>query len=182
MKTIDVIKQVATLLQLGNVLNANFDELNKQDSQTQKDINLILSCINEVLCDVATDFLPIKKTAQIQVANDSFDLSSLPNFHKLIKVFTIKPYSVNFETLNISSGSYKITYQKLPDECTISGQILDFLPSLTIYALSYGVASQYCTISGNYSEAQMWHDKFENAMQVATRKSFVPQLKPRRWL
>ena len=182
MKTTDVIKQVATLLQLGNVLNANFKELNQQDSQTKKDINLILSCINEVLCDVATDFLPIKKTVQIQVENNSFDLSSLPNFHKLIKVFTTNQYSVNLETLSIPSGSYKITYQKLPDECALDGQISDFLPNLTIYALSYGVASQYCTISGNYSEAEMWHNKFADAMQVATRKSFLPQLKQRRWL
>ena len=61
MKVKDVIKQVAIFLGLTNVMDANLDNFDNLDLQTKKDINLILSSVNEVLCDIATDYLFLQK-------------------------------------------------------------------------------------------------------------------------
>lgn len=178
----DVIKEVANMLQLSNVYNANFDA-DSFDAQTQRDINLIISCINEVLCDIATDYLPLKKTEIINVSDGVYQLSNLSNtFHKLISVNTKKPYTVKSENLIIESGTYELTYSFLPEIFEFGDTIEDFDTRLTLYALCFGVAAEYCLISGNYNESEMWNSRFENAMQIARRKIGLAKLKERRWI
>lgn len=177
-----VIKQVATLLQLTNVINANFDDFENADSQTKKDVNLILSSINEVLSDVATEFIPLKTSENITVSGGAFDLTTLSNtFYKLAKVHTNKKYSVDFETLIIENGSYKLDYFYLPEEYELDDDIEEFDSRLTVYNLAFGVAAEFCAISGNYSEAEMWNSKFVSAMENC-KKRRVASLKSRRWL
>lgn len=177
-----VIKQVATLLQLTNVINVNFDDFENADSQTKKDVNLILSSINEVLSDVAIDFIPLKTSENITVSGGTFDLTNLTNaFYKLVKVHTKKKYVVDFETLIIENGSYKVDYLYLPDEYELADDIEEFDNRLTIYNLSYGVAAEFCAISGNYSEAEMWNSKFINSMENCKKRK-IADLKQRRWL
>ena len=243
MKIKDVIKMVANLLQLGNVADADLDDFANLDEQTKKDINLIISCINMVLCDIATDYMPLKTAEQILVSDGCFNLKTLSkDFHKLISIDTIEKYIVENEVLKIKDGSYAINYSYLPkiygidqnseassedqnegennsqtgdsgtigDNYSVGGGALeyvitddgegyysdsnsnsdeqvndtidDFDSRLTIYALSFGVASEFCLISGNYSESEMWNSKFQNAMSVCTRQIGVPSLKTRRWL
>ena len=178
----DVIKEVANMLQLSNVYNANFDA-DSFDTQIQRDINLIVSCVNEVLCDIATDHLPLKATETITVSGGSFDLLTLSNtFHKLISVDTNKQYKIEGDNLIIENGTYKITYCFLPEVYEFGDTIEDFDARLTIYALAFGVCAEYCLISGNYSESEMWNSRFESAMQIAKRKNGVTKLKERRWI
>lgn len=183
MKINDVIKQVANMLQLTNVASANLTIFENLDSQTQKDINLLVSCINEVLCDIATDHLPLKAIENITVSNGQFSLNSLSNtFHKLISINTSKNYSIELETLKIENGTYQLTYAYLPEEYDIDDTITDCDKRLTLYALCFGVAAEYCLILGNYSESEMWNSRFESAMQIAKRNSKMPKLKERRWI
>ena len=250
MKVKEVIKVVANLLQLGNVLDADLDNATNLNSQTQKDINLIVSCINMVLCDVATDFLPLKAQENIVVSGGEFDLKNLNHdFHKLLSVETIEKFFVENEMLKIKDGSYVINYSYLPkivrvdfsalnaandgengsggtnsteiisddgegdgtigDNYSTGGSNLvyeiddngegsyidsnvigvglnntieDVDPRLTIFALSFGVASEFCLVSGNYSESEMWNSKYQNAMNVCMRKMKISELKTRRWI
>ena len=250
MKIKDVIKTVANLLQLNNVLDANLDNIACLDTQTQRDISLIVSCINMVLCDVATDFLPLKAREKIIVQNGSFDLKTLTHdFHKLLSIETIEKYLVENEVLKIKDGSYVITYSYLPkvielsmisqsvtstnnetyentqqvddnddnddvvsddyttgssslvyeigdngsgsyvddnakqsDNVEIIEYIEDVDSRLTIYALSFGVAEEFCLISGNYAESEMWNSKYQNALNVCVRSGKIPKLKSRRWI
>jgi hypothetical protein len=183
MKINDVIKEVANMLQLTNVSGASLTNIESLEVQTQKDINLLLSCINEVLCDIATDHLPLKATDQITVTENQFSLNLLSNsFHKLISINTSKDYSIRQEILKIENGTYQLTYNYLPEIYQIGDTITDCDKRLTIYALSFGVAAEYCLISGNYSESEMWNSRFDSAMQIAKRNSKMPKLKERRWI
>lgn len=182
MEVENVIKQVATLLQLTNVMEADFENFENLDVQTKKDINLILSSINEVLCDVATEYLPLKKSESITVSGGEFDLTTLTNFYKLLSVKTNNEYTLDFETLKIDDGTYKIEYMHLPEIYEIDDEITEFDSRLTTYNLAYGVAGEFCIISGNYSEAEMWNSKFLNAMEDFKKPHKVAKLKTRRWL
>ena len=178
----DVIKQVATYLQLTNVMSADLTS-ESLDPQTQKDVNLIVSSINQVLSDIATEYVPLIASEEIEVQNCEFDLTTLSNaFHKLISVQTSKEYSLNFETLKIANGTYTIEYSYLPQIVKTGDEIDGFDTKLTVFSLSYGVAAEFCTISGNYSEAEMWNSKFENAMEAVAKPHRTFELKKRRWL
>ena len=178
----DVIKEVATLLGLSNVMGANLDADNF-DTQTQKDLNLLISSTNEVLCDIATDYLPLKAEESVTVSGNSFDLTTLSHtFHKLTRVNTKEPYKVLRETLFIKDGTYDLEYTYLPEIYELGDEIEDIDPRLTLFALSYGVSAEYCLISGNYSESELWLSRFEDAMRVATRSAKIPTLKERRWI
>lgn len=184
MKVKDVIKQVAIFLGLTNVIDANLDDFENLDLQTKKDINLILSSVNEVLCDIATDYLLLQKEETIEVSGGSFCFSDLSEaFYKFESIDTTNDYKIDFETLKIEDGTYTIRYQYLPKICEISDTISGF-ERLTLYALCYGVAEEFCLISGNYAESEMWHSKFENAMMVAKRpiNAKLGTLKQRRWI
>ena len=179
----NVIKQTAVILQLSNVADANLNNFENLDAQTKKDINLLVSCINEVLCDIATDYLPLKYTENITVSGGEFELSNLTKaFHKIINIETSNPYKIELDTLKIADGTYTIQYSYLPEVYTLSGDITDFDSRLTIHALTFGVASEFCIISGNYSESEMWNSRFESSMQIAKRSLKVSELAKRRWI
>ena len=153
------------------------------DTQTKRDINLIISCINSVVCEIATEHLFLKETESIEVGGGEFELANLSkSFHKLVKVNTTKKYSVKNEKLYIQDGRYDVTYYYIPDEYGFEDEITEFSGRLSIYALCFGVAGEYCLISGNYSESEMWNSRFESAMQSAKRGVKIPNLKERKWL
>ena len=178
----EVIKQVAVLLQLQNVIDANLDDFENLDIQTKKDINLLISSANEVLSDIATEYLPLVSTEKITVKNGKFDLQTLSKqFYKMVDFSNGAYYKKDLDELFANDGDYNITYKYLPSELTIENPEINFDERLTVYALSYGVAREYCMILGNYSESEMWDSKFKNAMQVATRKKDIVKLKIKRW-
>ena len=182
MKINDVIKQVALYLQMTNVSEANLTNTESLDAQTLRDINLILSCVNEVLCDISTDYMPLKHSEEIVVSNGTLSLNSLSkDFHKILSVYPSKPYKIKQDVIYIENGTYVVEYMHLPEIYELNDTITDFDHRLTIYALCFGVAAEYCLISGNYSESEMWNSRFESAMQVASRKPKIAQLKGRLW-
>lgn len=181
MKVKDVIKQVAILLQLQNLVDANLDDYDNLEEQTKKDANLIISSLNEVLCDISIDFITLVNEETIIVENGEFELSTLEkDLHKIISINTESEYFTAENKLHIKDGSYLVKYSYLPDIKTIGSEIIEF-EKLTIYALSYGVASEYCLICGNYSESEMWNSKFLKSMQSLTTKVGVFNLKSRRY-
>ncbi|HAJ77702.1 MAG TPA: hypothetical protein DCO89_01360 [Clostridiales bacterium] len=183
MKINDVIKEVAIMLQLSNVSSAYLSNFENLDTQTQRDVNLLLSCANEVLSDIATDHLPLKFAEEITVTSGQFNLSGLSKtFHKLISIETAEDYSIELDTLKIKSGKYKITYNFLPEIYEIGDTIADCDIRITSYALGFGIAAEYCLICGNYSESEMWNSRFESAVQIARRSAKMPKLKERRWI
>ena len=178
----DVIKEVAKLLGLSNVLSANLDG-NSFDAQTQKDINLIVSSTNEVLSDIAIDYMPLKAKEHIVVENGVFDLTTLTKpFHKLIKVETSQQFRLFRENLFIRDGVYDVVYTYLPEVYELGDSIDDFDSRLTLYALCYGVAAEFCLISGNYSESELWASRYDESMRAVMRSAGIPTLKNRRWI
>ena len=178
----EVIKQVAILLQLNNLIDANLDDYENLDSQTKKDINIVVSCINEVLCDISTDYLMLETTETIDVKEGTFDLANLSKvFYKMISFVPLNEYKIEYNNLLVKDGKYKITYNYLPEIVGLDDDIV-YDNRLTIYGLCYGVAKEYCLVCGNYSESEMWESKFISAMQIAVRKSGTVFLKQRRWI
>lgn len=181
MKVKDIIKQVAIFVQQQNLIDANLDDFDNLDAQTKKDVNLVVSCLNEVCSDIASDFLLLKKSEDIEVANGEFDIQNLTqSLYKIIS-FDDK-YSIFENKILSSNGNHKISYYYLPPIFELNSDILCFDSRLTIFALSYGVSAELCLVTSNYSESEMWNSKFQNSMNILRRKASNLELKTRRWL
>src|SRR5574344_1592214 len=176
----DIIKQVAVLLDEQNIINANLDDFENLDSQTQKNINLIISCLNEVVSDLASDYLLCKATENINVENGEFDLQTLSNSFYKVCDFDDK-FKIVKDTLFASKGVHTLTYYYLPEVLTLQDQFSCFDSRLTLYAISYGVSAEFCLVTCNYSESEMWQDKFEKSVRTLLRNPKIVKLCNRRW-
>lgn len=174
-----VILQVATILKLSNITQSKIDDFDSIDSVTQKDVNLIVSSANEVINEIATEYLPLVTTQTITVSKGVFDLQTLSKpLFKIIKL-SGGVFRRELDKIYLSDGQYQITYSYLPQQVSLDAPEIQ-LQNISIYALSYGVAREYCIISGNYSEAELWDSKFKEVMKLSKQKS-VATLKVRRW-
>lgn len=178
----EVLKQVAMFLQLNNLIDANLDDFENLDDQTKRDANILVSSVNEVLCDISTEYMPLVATESITVLDGSFDVENLSkDFYKVAKFGNNDSYKINLNNILAKDGIYDLTYSYLPEVVGLDDKIV-FDKRLTKFALSYGVAKEYCLICGNYAEAEMWESKFKNAMLGTTKSAGVASLKHRRWI
>ena len=182
MKTKELVKQVATFLQNGDILEADLDKFDGLGESLQKDINLIVSCLNETLSDIATEYINLTNTEKIEVKNGVFDTKNLSKkLHKAKKLGNNQKFSIVADTLFADDGTYDFVYDYLPDEVDLDGEFFDFV-GLPKYAIAYSVCSEYCLILGSFSESEMWESRFENLMKSCTSNLKVFAPKNKRWL
>lgn len=185
MKVNDIIKDVANLLQLSDVLDFDFetDTLSNESELTQRDINLIVKCLNQVLTRIATEHFEFLKKESITINNGSFNLSNLTEqFYKIKSVNKNKKFKVVDGKLIVDEdGTYEVVYSYIPEEFEI-GDEFDFCENLSKFAICYGICSEYCLILGDFAQSETWESKFENSLDSAKSDLRIPKIRPRRWI
>ena len=184
MEVKNLVKEVATLLQLSNVLALDLDdveELQSMDDLTERDVNLIVNCLNQTLTTIATEYIELLTSENITVVNGEFDLDDLEkNFYKIKRVENNEKFEIVDNKLRLNNGNYKIIYSYYPEELELNDEF-DFYENLSKYAICYGICSQYCLILGDFAQSETWESKFENAMEMAKSQLKVMSIKNRRW-
>lgn len=213
MKVKDIIKKVSLYLKLQDVLdyykvleeneNSSQTETTESEktenvtettenvqtvelsSETEYQINMLLENINNVLEDIATNYIPLKMIENIDVSNNSFNLNNLSkNVNKVIRI-TKDGMRVNFfacnDMLKTENGNLEITYSYIPNPKTLDDEIENFYGKVGVLTYAYGVASEYCLINEDYEQAMMWDDKFKNALLNSNRPIKNISIKKRRW-
>jgi len=184
MEVKDLVKDVAELLQLSNVLELDFDDADDMasiDSTTQRDIDLIVSCLNQVLNRIATEYIELLKKETITIENGTFDLSALDEkYFKVKKLGKGQKYKIADGNLLTESGEYEIVYSYLPEEVDFDDEF-DYFDNLSKFAIYYGICSEFLMILGDFSQSEIWESKFENAMDIAKSSPRVVDIKQKRW-
>ena len=180
----DVVKEVAGLLQLSNILNLDFEdnvEMAAIDSTTQRDIDLIVKCLNLVLHRIATEYVELLKRDTVSVVNGMFDLTTLgEKIYKVKKVVGCEKYRVVDNKLFAENGNYEIVYSYFPEELDFDDQ-LEYFENLSHFAIYYGICSEFLMILGDFSQSEIWESKFENSMEMAKSNLKVVDIKHKRW-
>lgn len=184
MEVKNLVREVAELLQLSNILSVDFDDADEMaaiDSTTQRDIDLIVKCLNLVLHRIATEYVELLKKEPIMVSNGAFDLTMLDEkIYKVKKVVGCEKYQVVNDKLFAENGNYEIVYSYFPEKLDFD-DTLEYFENLSQFAIYYGICSEFLMILGDFSQSEIWESKFENAMEMAKTDLKVVNVKHKRW-
>lgn len=169
----DVIKETARLVGDEEFYSALADETGEASDETAKKTQIMLKCYNDTLFEIATEVLPLETEEEVELGVVKFDsLSAFPQ--KINKIrkdgYSVKFYvGVNyFETDERGAGI--VTYEKMPTEKTVDD---DFEYDKTVIGKTifcYGMAAEYCLITGRFSETSNWESRYRNALSAVTPK------------
>lgn len=200
MKLREIIKLSSIMLGLEDVLtmeelyNESFD-ITDENSYLQNDeetnainvrnLNLLVRCFNLAYSEIATDYVPLKFKETIHVALGYFDLDNLTKkFYKLIKIENSKGRNAEYEIYSnkiyLENGTYTIIYNYIPNFATLNTELETFDGKILDRVFAYGLNKEYCYISGLYSEAESWKNKFEDSLKLVLLKQNF-DLPKRRW-
>ena len=189
MEIVNILKNACVFLQKDELLEiTEFGGEEDSTEKQQKEVSMLLRCLNLVYNEIATAYIPLIATETISTSNGEVKLD---NFSK--KVLDIRRiedkyrFRVNYKLypdkifIN-QGGEYKITYSYQPEELeSLEDDMESFSEKLTERVISYGVAMEYSFISGLHDDASVWEKRFKDGLLIATRKKSGMRLPSRRW-
>lgn len=198
MKLRDIVKLSAIMLNLDDVLSSeelydasydidSEDEVLTDGDDIDKTFNLLIRCFNLAYSEIATDYVPLLDSCEIQVSGGEFDLTSLDNtFYKFIKLEDklgreIKCNIYN-NTLKAQDGTYNLIYCYVPEFCSLNDDVNNFNGKILDRVFAYGINKEYCYISGMYEEANSYKIKFEESLKACCQNKKSVILPRRRWV
>lgn len=171
----DCVVNAAVFLGLDDVVNAIENNQNEVPEETQKAIDLLVKCGNLVICEVAESYVPMKKIEPITSKNKIIDLGKLSR--KVIDIYSLKlgAQRVKFKQLAEglmveNDGEYNIEYSYSPSMAVLRGEIESPGNKLSERIAGYGMACEYCLISGMTDDAVLWDKRFKDALDSISDK------------
>lgn len=189
MEIVNIIKNACVFLQKEEL--ADVTELGGTILSTevqQKEIKMLLRCLNLVYNQIATDYIPLLETEKIMPLNSEILLSDLSK--KILDVKRIEDkfgIRVNYKLYPDKiflpiNGEVTITYSYEPEELIDPESTMEsFSEKLTERVMAYGVAMEYSFISGLHDDASIWETRFKDGLLIAARKKSEIRLPERRW-
>ena len=166
-----------------HLLTAAKTNLNIEDEDHD---TLLLFCLNNVLNEVASEFIPVYHEEKLSVLNNKADITQLTKIPiKITSVmcdkgsipFVETPFELKLK--HFGSGEVIVTYSYLP----VVADPEDELPyrENLIRALSFGLAAEYCLVNGPDSEAELWDIRYKDAIKEALFDGKERHIKQRAW-
>lgn len=193
MKIKDAVFTAATFLQLGDIADGmgkeEFDASTPEDTLSEEDareLALLVRCCNLVIGELASSSFPLKKVQEANSENGKIPFTALGG--DVLDVYTVErdgariPFDVFFDGLIVPvAGACRVTYSVAPDFCPLGGDspFAGSKPSARL--LAYGVAREYCLISGRTDDAAMWDGRFLAGVEEESRKKGEMRVRARVW-
>ena len=106
------------------------------------------------------------------------------HFHSNLEVVIVKRgekiLQINGEEYLADSGSVTVKYAYMPAIKTVEDE-LDIGLGVTMQALAFGAAAEYCFMNGLYGEAEGWNKKYRAEIATSYRARPAKSIKERRW-
>jgi len=188
MEVKSVLKQTITLLQKDELLETTvFDGTVTPSTSEQKDIDLLVFCLNNVLNMVATEYVPILEEKEIVTLSGSFLTSVIgSNLLEIKKIEDESGLSHNFKlvgnNVETDKGILTVTYSVLPEKIDITSTLSNLNGKISERILSYGTATEFLFVTSEFNEAAIWENRFKSSLETACRKTSEIKMPRRRWL
>ena len=190
----DIAAQAAFLLGKEDVVRYLKEQLTdgesvleeEKEQRLQRETDILLRCYNIVENEIALDYLPL--TAEETVTCSTGMLPYTSFLHAPVTILSVTdeygnklPFTIFPEYVKTRAGTSVITYSYAPetkrlDDCSEYGS------RVSERLLSYGVACEYCLISGLYDEAVVWDKKYKDALLCAHSANRPHVIRSRRWV
>ena len=184
----DILKIVCVFLKKEDFLETqSFGGTTQPTNSQTKEINHMLRCLNLVVNQISSDYIPLLKKETITPTNGKVLLGDLSK--TVIDVIRVedkfgirvnyKMFPDYFETIN---GEINVLYSYEPAEVSeLSSEIESFSQKIGERVIAYGVAMEYCFICGLHDDDKKKEKRFKDALLIASRKKGEIKLPKRRW-
>lgn len=164
----EVIVGAAEILDETALCSALADENTTLTDENAKKQNTLLKCFNDVLFEIATEYYPLVKEESFDAGKILFSSFSKTPL-KIRSVFSGEEnvgftLGTDYIVTEKQAGKVNVVYEYVPEEKAASGS---FDYEKTPYGKTvfcYGIAAEYCLITGRFSEATNWESRFKNAL------------------
>ena len=185
----EIAEEAAILIGIMDLYSYLTDEgIPDNASQAEKDTDILVRCVNIVLGEIANEYVPLKKTAEIEsddglIRYEDFgdvvlDILAAEDEHGNNLKYSLYP-----DYFKVRPGKVKVEYTYLPERKKLDDEVDYKSGRVTGRIIAYGVAGEYCLINGDYEEAYMWDKRYKDGLMYATglsgRKLYI---KAGRWL
>lgn len=173
MKVKEVLKEAAFLVgdeELYSALNAQEDIT---DEDLKKRLNALLDCYNLILHETATEYLPVRKTAPVSGGKTEYSALPYPAIN-VIGVYNERGEAVRFKTFPsyfvADESATTLVYDAAPNEQTADDDFAYADTRIGKRVFAYGVACEYCLVTGRYAEAGNFNQKYRMGAEGAPVK------------
>lgn len=187
MKLKTAVYYAAMFLQLDAVCAALESESEEYDGSVKDEIDRLVRCANLVIGEAASDYVPLIAREKLTAGEDGeISYSSLSK--SIIDLYSVKnaygatvPVKQYFDRMVLPDpGEYEIEYGYMPDKIGLDGEI-PYTERLGARTIGYGIACEYCIISGMTDDAVLWDKRYKDALHLAETKKTEKRLRGRRW-
>ena len=189
MKTKQVLELTAVFLGKEDLLNCAYftgtqDEISPEN---QKELDLLLRCLNLITSEISTDYLPIYKTKTIDFVDNICHLEDVDeNIYQIVKLQDEFGSEIRFKIigndLKANATTCQITYTSFAQKTTLDGNVETFSIQIPERVLAYGTAMEYSFISSLYDDASVWESRYKNGLLSISQKKHNLVMPKRRWL
>lgn len=167
MKVKEIIMTASTLLGREDVVDYLANKKVESDDLTLRAIDLMVRCVNIVISELASTYIPMKKKqvfTKSEVPFSEFD-------EKLTKVLSVtdnngnqKNYRQYPDRLIIANGGI-VEYQYIPTNYALDDEVGYTKTEVSPTLIAYGSVSEFCLIERSFDESVMWRNKFISSLK-----------------
>lgn len=191
MKVSQIIYTAKKLLNL-SIADSIFDNSDKNTTDyeiaSSQPLKTLLDCVNYVLDDIACDYAPnVQKS--VVVAVDGFINLSQQNIPLLevLKLSDASGRAVRFRytangLLTDRDGRFNLMYTARYPVAGFYDEVAVANAKIDIRIVAYGVAAEYCLLTGDYENMVIWDGRYKNCLASAHNTKYEKTVKERRWL
>lgn len=187
MKVKDIIELSVMFLDKEDLLSyAPFGSINEIPELENKEIEHLKKCFNLIYNEIATAYLPLLKTEEVVFVDNILPYTKLSkNIAEVRKLFSNGKnvsYTLEEDGLHAKVKKAKITYSYTPDDLNFEDEVFMFGGKLPERVFAYGIAMEFCLISGLYDDAEVWETRFYSGLKEVCSKKSEIRLPSRRWI
>ena len=183
MKVKDVILLAATLLGCEEDVRYYIED---EDEEYAQKAEMLLHCLHLVENELALDYFPLVAEQEVRADSGKIVFSNLSkDIVRVIKVMDENENSMAYQLfpsyLMTQAGTVKVVYSYTPSQKDWDENI-DFTLYVSQRLLAYGIAAEYCTAMGRLEEANIWDEKYKDAIEAAYKVQSGGTMPSRRWV
>ncbi|MBR6779078.1 MAG: hypothetical protein IKM43_02920 [Clostridia bacterium] len=186
MKIIDIIKQSAEFLGLGQeleVLNNITEDTEETTLQSNEELSRLLNLSQYAIQELCTNYIPVTVEEEIQTENKRYALNKLNNYIKIVEITkdgNFVDYKIVGRNITFAEdGKYFIKFATYPKISSLFDEI-DFLQTFSPDVLVMGLCSFYALTKGMFEEYDIFRRTYcEKAEGLKQLKVF--EMPMRRW-
>lgn len=170
--------------------NAASDNTDNADASANdglsEDAQLIIDCVKSTVEEIADEFIPLMRVATATAVDREIVLSDLDE--NVNRVFSVKSgereraFKCRYDRLIVpQDGEYAVAFSVAPTFGTLNDDICYTHSLISTRIIAFGVARDFCIITGRTDEANVWEQRFKAALESKlSTKKFI-KLKRRGW-